>query len=62
MPASPIERIWVTAATAALAEIWSTALMLLEPETIADFIAGDEGIRGVYWDRNDCIVSLCDPK
>ena len=62
MPANPIERIWVTAATAALAEIWSTALMLLEPETIADFIAGDESIHGVYWDRNDCIVSLCDPK
>ncbi len=62
MPASPIERIWVTATTAALAEIWSTALMLLEPEMIADFITGDESIRGVYWDQDDEVVSLCDPK
>lgn len=50
MPASPATRVHVTAPTATLAEIWSTAIMLIEPEEIADFIAGDESIHGVYLD------------
>ena len=51
MPSSPCRRVWVSAATAALAEIWSTALILVEPEAIADFIAGEETIGAVYIDR-----------
>ena len=50
MPASACSRIWVTAATAALAEIWSTALMLVDPEEIADFIAANEDITSVHID------------
>ena len=58
MPASPCRRLWVRAATATLAEIWSTALMLVEPEEIAELMAGEEGIGGVYRDRNGGVVSL----
>jgi thiamine biosynthesis lipoprotein ApbE len=50
MPVTPCERVWVTAATAALAETWSTALMLLEPAALRDFIAGDETLLGVHID------------
>lgn len=48
MPAIPCRRVWVTAATATLAEIWSTALMLVEPGEIAGFIAGEETIISVH--------------
>jgi thiamine biosynthesis lipoprotein len=50
MPSSACSRIWVTAATAALAEIWSTALMLVDPEEIADFIASEGDITSVHID------------
>ena len=52
MPANPCSRIWVTAPTAVLAEIWSTALMLMSPEEIPDFIAGNGEIGSVYADWN----------
>lgn len=58
MPAAPCSRLWVTAATAALAEVWSTALMLVEPDEIPGFIAGVEGIRGVYLDRGGSITAV----
>jgi hypothetical protein len=38
------------AASAALAEVWSTALMLVPVEEIPDFIAGNEDVTGVYAD------------
>jgi thiamine biosynthesis lipoprotein len=56
MPPTPCKRVWVTAPTAVLAEIWSTALMLLDPEFFADFIAGEETISAVHIDR-DGVVS-----
>ena len=48
LPASRCDRVWVLAPTAALAEIWSTALMLMEPSEIPSLIAGDPEIKGVY--------------
>lgn len=51
LPVAPCDRVWVTAPTAALAEVWSTALMLLDPTDIADFIAGNRSIRSVHIDR-----------
>jgi thiamine biosynthesis lipoprotein len=39
MPAGGFRRIWVVAAEAALAEVWSTALMLVEPGEIPEIIA-----------------------
>lgn len=53
MPAKPCRRVWVTAATATLAEIWSTALMLVEPGEIPNFIAGEETIGTVHLQIND---------
>ena len=58
MPLQPCTRIWVVSSTAVLAEIWSTALMLIEPDEIADLIAGEQDIGGVYLDRNGGIENL----
>lgn len=58
MPASPCRRIWVAASTAALAEIWSTALMLVEPEEIPGFMAGNEGVTNVFADRGGRVARI----
>ncbi|MEI6175703.1 MAG: FAD:protein FMN transferase [Verrucomicrobiota bacterium] len=48
MPDHAPTRVWVTAATAALAEIWSTTLMLMSQEEIPDFIADNPEITSVH--------------
>lgn len=58
MPATPCNRIWVTAPTAALAEIWSTTLMLLAPDEIPDFIAGNGDITSVYADLGGTVEAI----
>ncbi len=58
MPAAPCDRVWVTASTAAVAEIWSTALMLLEPEEIGSFIHENDAIRDVHLDRGGSIQAI----
>ncbi len=62
MPVSPCDHVWVTAPSAALAEIWSTALMLLDPEEIAEFVAEfvaeNEAVTGVYTDRSGGIQAV----
>ncbi len=55
MPAQPANRVWVTASTAALAEIWSTALILIEPDGIPKFIAGETTLSEVHIERHGCI-------
>ncbi len=55
MPGAPCKRIWVMARTAAEAEIWSTALMLLDPGEIPDFIAGESEIAKVYAERDGMV-------
>lgn len=55
MPNNPCTRLWVTAPTATLAEIWSTALMLVEPDLISEFIAGEPTLTGVYADLGGAI-------
>jgi thiamine biosynthesis lipoprotein len=55
MPLKPCKRIWAVSSTAVLAEIWSTALMLVEPDVIAHFIAGDETLEAVYLDRDGTV-------
>jgi len=47
-PAGSCKRVWVIAPTAALAEIWSTALMLVEPDEIPEIIAAEPEITTVY--------------
>ena len=58
MPAAPCARVWVTAASAALAEAWSTALMLVEPAEIHDFLAGEEGVTAVHADLGGRVERL----
>jgi len=53
MPASPCRRVWVVASSAVVAEIWSTALMLVAPEEIPEFLASDPEIIAVYAERDD---------
>ena len=53
MPTSPCRRVWVVAASAVVAEIWSTALMLVAPEEIPEALAGDPEIIAVYAERDD---------
>jgi thiamine biosynthesis lipoprotein len=48
MPATACTRIWTLAPTAALAEIWSTALTLVEPHEIPGILADEPEIAGVY--------------
>ncbi len=58
MPLKPCKRIWVISSTAVLAEIWSTALMLVEPDSIPEFIASDETLAQVYIDRDGRVETL----
>jgi FAD:protein FMN transferase len=51
-------RIWVLAPTAALAEIWSTALMLLEPDEIPHIIAEEPEISAVYAEIHGKVVAF----
>lgn len=56
MPAQPCDRVWVGAATAALAEVWSTALMLVPFEDIPAFLADEPGVTTVHAERGGEIV------
>lgn len=58
MPSDPCDRIWVHAPTATLAEIWSTALMLLPMEEIADFLGEDSGVLAVHAERGGRILEV----
>ncbi|MDX1681299.1 MAG: FAD:protein FMN transferase [Akkermansiaceae bacterium] len=51
MPEKPCDRVWVLADSAASAEIWSTALMLIAPEEFEDALSGAGGIREVHAQR-----------
>ncbi len=58
MPATPCKRLWTTAATAAMAEIWSTALMLIDPDEIAEFVDGDDTLLGAYVEHAEVIRAI----
>lgn len=58
MPATPCNRLWVTAPTATLAEVWSTALMLVPVEVIPDLIARCPEITGVYADLGGTVEAI----
>lgn len=51
MPAHPSKRVWVEAATAAWAEVWSTALMLVDADEIAEWLGQAPEVRGIHVDR-----------
>lgn len=48
MPQTFFDRVWVLAPTAVMAEIWSTALMLIEPSEMPAMIEENPEITGVY--------------
>ncbi len=52
MPARACTHVWVTAATAVHAEIWSTALMLLDPEDIPSFVNGEDKLYSVHYEQD----------
>lgn len=56
MPATPFSRVWATAETAALAEAWSTALMLVDPERAA--APRDPSLRAAYADTPHGVTRL----
>ncbi|MEI8037616.1 MAG: FAD:protein FMN transferase [Verrucomicrobiota bacterium] len=52
MPAIPCPRVWTIARTAALAEIWSTALMLVDPAEMVARGAAEADLAAIYADRD----------
>jgi len=48
MPVHPARRVWVVAANATLAEVWSTTLMLVEPSGIRRLLSNTLGIHKVF--------------
>lgn len=58
MPENPSTRVWVTASTAALAEIWSTTLMLMIPKEIPGFIAGMPDISHIHAEHNGRVEKI----
>jgi thiamine biosynthesis lipoprotein len=58
MPAAPCERIWTCAGTAVMAEIWSTALMLLDPVELPAVLTGIDELTAVYAERGGRVEKL----
>lgn len=48
MPLHPLRRVWVVAGNATLAEVWSTALMLVDPSVMPRLLSATPGIHKVY--------------
>ncbi|MEO8615257.1 MAG: FAD:protein FMN transferase [Luteolibacter sp.] len=62
MPQAPCSRVWVISPTAAIAETWSTALMLMAPEEIPNLIAGNKTVRGVHIECGGAIQTIIPPR
>ena len=58
MPTQRCSRIWVSAADATNAEVWSTTLMLVEPNEIASFIESQNELQSVILDRNGRVEKI----
>ena len=52
MPAAPCARIWAQASTAVMAEVWSTALMLLDPGELPAILVEIDELSAVYAERD----------
>lgn len=59
MPENPCERVWVVAESAAVAEVWSTALMLIDPVDFEAALGAAAGIHEVYAQRDGKISRIC---
>jgi thiamine biosynthesis lipoprotein ApbE len=58
MPKQRCNRIWVSAANATSAEVWSTALMLVEPDELASFIESRNELQSVIIERSGRIETI----
>lgn len=58
MPASPCTRIWASASTAAMAEVWSTALMLLDPAELPEILREIDELSAVHAEREGVVMTL----
>lgn len=58
MPSRPCDRVWVLASSAALAEIWSTALMLVPMEEIPAILEEDPDIGSVHVEFGGLVKAL----
>ena len=58
MPTRRCNRIWVSAANATSAEVWSTALMLVEPDELASFIESKNEIQSLIIDRSGRVEKI----
>ena len=58
MPSEPCKRVWVTAPSAALAEVWSTALMLVPADEIPALVAAEPEITGIHADVGGKILTI----
>lgn len=58
MPEKPCERVWVAAESAAMAEVWSTALMLIEAEEFEEALTQATGVDQVYVQRESRIWQI----
>ncbi len=58
MPSRPCKRVWVVASTAALSEIWSTALMLVGREDAVELLAGESDISACHVDDGEGFVRI----
>ena len=54
----PARRMWVLAATAAQADAWSTACMLMSPEDLTTACAESGVVDGLFADRGDRVEEL----
>jgi thiamine biosynthesis lipoprotein len=58
MPTQRCSRVWVSAANATSAEVWSTALMLVEPDELASFIESKNEIQSLIIDRSGRVEKI----
>lgn len=53
MPLRPCLRVWVVSPTAAMAEVWSTAMMLVDPVEMPDWLRECEGIGRLFVETDE---------
>jgi thiamine biosynthesis lipoprotein len=61
MPSNPATRVWVLSESAALAEIWSTTLMLVAPQDMLDFISLNPDITAAYAEHHGHVQPVVPP-
>ncbi|MEN9534820.1 MAG: hypothetical protein RLZ22_516 [Verrucomicrobiota bacterium] len=58
MPKQRCTRVWVKAGDAARAEVWSTTLMLIEPDELASFIESKSELSSVFIESEGLIEKI----